>query len=33
VINNAKAHFGTIDIAVPNAGYEGKITSGSGYDS
>ena len=24
MINNAKAHFGTIDIVVPNAGYEGK---------
>ena len=32
-VENAKAHFGTIDIVVPNAGYEGKITSGSGYDS
>ena len=23
-VENAKAHFGTIDIVVPNAGYEGK---------
>ena len=23
-VENAKAHFGTIDVVVPNAGYEGK---------